>query len=296
MKTSVKTVLIVLLAACLFGTASCSAVTVSFDEARAELAAEEAIDSYFDNPENFNWDEYCEDGYSPKQLDHDRAAVFKYATGTVEYTISDSEFNEEHDKVKLYYTFGNVRYVDGLEGSVEQIKEQLSGRPANTETVELQLVYEDGRWLIHNLKTFENIFIDAYANLNISETATTTETTGTNETSQISASDESTVISATWYDVETGNPLERDMVSDAYAVQAVFYFSTPQTGQFHAELISESGDVILSADITADNEITVVCDFSAGLQGWGTFDTGSYCAVLFKDGSEIARTKYLKVI
>ena len=44
-----------------------------------------------------------------------------------------------------------------------------------------------------------------------------------------------------------------------------------------------------------DRNVTCGCDFSAGLEGLGTFDAGSYTVVLLYDGIEVAKTDVMRV-
>ena len=57
----------------------------------------------------------------------------------------------------------------------------------------------------------------------------------------------------------------------------------------------QDGELILTKEIVLNNNITAEADFSAGLEGWGTFDAGSYTIELFFEGDSVAITDSLYV-
>ena len=89
----------------------------------------------------------------------------------------------------------------------------------------------------------------------------------------------------------TGTYVEKE---NAFAIKGVFYFSTPLTTTFEAKLYQD-GELILTKEIVLNNNITAEADFSAGLEGWGTFDAGSYTIELFFEGDSVAITDSLYV-
>lgn len=106
----------------------------------------------------------------------------------------------------------------------------------------------------------------------------------------------SVCIYTVWYDATEDNPMTGTYVEkdNAFAIKGVFYFSTPLTTTFEAKLYQD-GELILTKEIVLNNNITAEADFSAGLEGWGTFDAGSYTIELFFEGDSVAITDSLYV-
>ena len=106
----------------------------------------------------------------------------------------------------------------------------------------------------------------------------------------------SILVHSVWYDVVSGNPADYDSISSekAFALKGVFYFSEPLTAVFEARLCKD-GETILKREVKIDRDVTCGCDFSAGLEGLGTFDAGSYTVVLLYDGIEVAKTDVMRV-
>ena len=101
----------------------------------------------------------------------------------------------------------------------------------------------------------------------------------------------SVCIYTVWYDATEDNPLKENYVDkdNAFAIKGVFYFSTPLTTTFEARLYQD-GDLLLTKEIVLNNNITAEADFSAGIEGWGTFDAGSYTIELCFEGDSVAVT------
>ena len=74
----------------------------------------------------------------------------------------------------------------------------------------------------------------------------------------------------------------------------IFYFSSPLYATFEARLYKD-GELLLTRDVTLVNEVTAECDFSAGLEGLGTFESGSYMIELLYEGESISVTDSLEV-
>ena len=103
-------------------------------------------------------------------------------------------------------------------------------------------------------------------------------------------------IYSVWYDAVDDNPAYYDEIisEDAFALKAVFYFSSPLTCTFEARLYNEGG-LVLSREVELINNVTAEADFSAGLEGWGTFDPGHYTVELLYKGEQISVTSEMKV-
>ena len=92
-----------------------------------------------------------------------------------------------------------------------------------------------------------------------------------------------------WYDVEKDNPVDYTSIdsNDAYALKCVFYFSEPVTGSFRV-ILKKDGKQVAVKDIRIKEKVVCECDFSAGLEGIGTFETGIYNVALETEGMSVA--------
>ena len=125
----------------------------------------------------------------------------------------------------------------------------------------------------------------------------TLEPTGTYSTEIVEPVDydidyiRSVCIYSVWYDAVDDNPVNVQYVNkeDAFAIKGVFYFSVPLTTVFEARLYQD-GNLILTKELVLSNNISAEADFSAGLEGWGTFDSGTYSIELLFEGETVAVT------
>lgn len=126
---------------------------------------------------------------------------------------------------------------------------------------------------------------------------TGTYTSSTAETTEPAYSfvKESCVYSV-WYDVSTDNPADYDWIASekAYALKGVFYFSSPLRTVFEARLL-KGDEVILTRNVNMYDNVTAEADFSAGLEGLGTFEPGDYTVELYFDGELVAKTDIMRV-
>ena len=107
---------------------------------------------------------------------------------------------------------------------------------------------------------------------------------------------EDVYVYSVWYDAVDDNPADYDSIEsqNAFALKGVFYFSTPLTTVFEARLCKNE-EVILTKNITLKDNVTAECDFSAGLEGWGVFETGEYEIKLYFDDEYVGSTGILEV-
>ena len=99
-----------------------------------------------------------------------------------------------------------------------------------------------------------------------------------------------------WYDVEKDNPVDYKSIdsNDAYALKCVFYFNEPVTGSFRA-VLRKDGVQVAVKDIRIKDKVVCECDFSAGLEGKGTFDPGTYTVALETEGKNVAVSGDMRV-
>ena len=99
-----------------------------------------------------------------------------------------------------------------------------------------------------------------------------------------------------WYDVEKDNPVDYTSIdsNDAYALKCVFYFNRPVNGNFRA-ILNKDGKQISVKNIRLDGKVVCECDFSAGLEGRGTFEAGTYTVSLETEDKNIAISGDMRV-
>ena len=99
-----------------------------------------------------------------------------------------------------------------------------------------------------------------------------------------------------WYDVEKDNPVDYTSIdsNDAYALKCVFYFNVPVTGNFRA-VLRKDGNQVAVKDIRIKDKVVCECDFSAGLEGKGTFDPGTYTVALENESKIVALSGDMRV-
>jgi hypothetical protein len=99
-----------------------------------------------------------------------------------------------------------------------------------------------------------------------------------------------------WYDVEKDNPVDYTSIdsNDAYALKCVFYFDRPVSGSFRA-ILNKDGKQVSVKNIRLDGKVVCECDFSAGLEGRGTFEAGNYTVSLETEGKNIAVSGDMRV-
>ena len=122
----------------------------------------------------------------------------------------------------------------------------------------------------------------------------------TSSTAEVKVADydfiKNTYVYSVWYDVATDNPADYDSVLTeyAYALKGVFYFSEPFYAVFEAKLY-RGDELILTKNVNMYDKVTCEADFSAGLEGLGTFIPGDYTVELLFEGKTVAATDVMKV-
>lgn len=103
-------------------------------------------------------------------------------------------------------------------------------------------------------------------------------------------------IYSVWYDAVDDNPVDYSDISseDAFALKGVFYFNTPLTCSFVANLCKDN-EILFTKTVTLKNNVTAEADFSAGLEGLGTFEPGDYYVELFFEGEFVSSTSIMTV-
>jgi len=129
---------------------------------------------------------------------------------------------------------------------------------------------------------------------NSSEESETKMTLGENDTGYDGIA--KAYIYSAWYDVEKDNPVDYTSIdsNDAYALKCVFYFNVPVTGGFRA-VLKKDGKQLAVKEIRITDKVVCEVDFSAGLEGIGTFEAGSYTVSLETEGKSIALSDVMRV-
>ena len=122
-------------------------------------------------------------------------------------------------------------------------------------------------------------------------------TSGTAETIELDLSYvKEHYIYSVWYDATLDNPADYDSIASekAFALKGVFYFSVPLTTVFEARILKGS-EVVLTRNVNMYDNVTAEADFSAGLEGLGTFEPGDYTVELYFNGELVAKTDIMRV-
>jgi hypothetical protein len=103
-------------------------------------------------------------------------------------------------------------------------------------------------------------------------------------------------IYSSWYDIEKDNPATYSSIdtNDAYALKCVFYFNEPITGTFTA-VLRKDGQQVSAKQIRLISKVVCECDFSAGLEGIGTFEPGVYNVQLVTEGKSVSVSGEMRV-
>lgn len=100
-----------------------------------------------------------------------------------------------------------------------------------------------------------------------------------------------------WYDATSDNPADYKSIASekAFALKGVFYFSEPLTTVFEARILN-GDEVVLTRNVNMYDNVTAEADFSAGLEGLGTFEPGNYTVELYFNGELVAKTDIMRVM
>lgn len=137
------------------------------------------------------------------------------------------------------------------------------------------------------------------------ESYVSTDSQSSSEDSRVSAQTEpdsgfetisKSYVYSAWYDVEKDNPVDYISIdsNDAYALKCVFYFDKPVNGSFQA-ILNKDGRQVSVKSIRLDGKVVCECDFSAGLEGRGTFEAGTYTVSLETEGRNVAVSGDMRV-
>lgn len=122
-------------------------------------------------------------------------------------------------------------------------------------------------------------------------------TTDTSETTELTINYvRSFFVYSVWYDVTTDNPADYSSIASekAFALKGVFYFSKPLTVVLEARILKDD-EVVLTRNVNMYDNVTAEADFSAGLEGLGTFEPGDYTVELYYNGELVAQTDVMRV-
>ena len=273
----------------------------ALDEDLCKDLTETMLEDYFAAPQKYRWDKVCEPGFTPASLDKDQAELLRYVAGRIRYSYDGVVFDDKGERAKVTYEFRKVPDMLSLDldhGTVPGFKNEIKSLDLIDFEVTFQCVKDDGTWMFHSLSRFGKYFVHPFCDLVITEedgNETDPAPTPTEPVPSDAGDISGKYLTSVWYDVETGNPLDASSVANAYAVQNVFYFTHPVSGTFEARLLSGEGKEVLKQVIECEGQVTIVCDFSAGHEGWGTFEPGSYYVELYYGGQKIGTSDRLKV-
>ena len=282
----------------------------------AESTAEDFVTSFIKDflrhPDTIDMTEYCD--FDPEfELTDDQLLMFYELTSDIECKIKKSQVNDSLEKASVYVQLTNVCDIsefDFITGTEEELLEEADEVGFGNYTVKFTLKLDkDGEWIISQMDEFSDLMIDPYKSLVILEEGAPNPNNNNSivvvpniASDTISSADLvlNAYIYTTWLDVEMEFPLTDDdlMVENdkAYAVLCVFYFNTPINGTFNADLVDGNGNVVMKGEFHVSNEVTVECDFSAGLAGLKQFDPGKYYVNLYYDGNLVATSGEITIL
>ena len=284
-----------------------SALVEIIEESDAEELVTDYIDAYLKDPGKCKYSKFCSE--DPEfELTDEQSDIFFELTSDVKSKIKKTTVNSSGSKADVYVQLSGVIDINELEissGTVDDILEAAD--EINEDTYEVRFSLKKNKkddWVIADMDDFEDLLMQPYANLNINDGTEPDPTDPLTVTPNIGsdvASDANLVLNAyvysVWYDVEMDFPLTTENIPNekAYAITNVFYFSTPINGTFNAVLIGSDGKAVMSGDFHVNNEVTVSCDFSAGMAGWVKFNPGNYYVELYYDGNLVATSEEVTI-
>lgn len=292
----------------LIGQTGCLSTLVEIiEESDAEELVTDFIDAYLKDPGKCKYSKYCAE--DPEfELSDEQSEIFFELTSDVDSKIKKTTVNSSGSKADVYVQLSDVIDINELEtssGTVEALLEAADEIDPDTYEVKFSLKKnKKDDWVIADMEDFDDLLMQPYANLNINDGTEPDPTDPIGVKPNIGsdvASDADLVLNAyiysVWYDVEMDFPLTMDSIPNekAYAITNVYYFSTPITGTFNAVLIGSDGKAVMSGDFHVTNEVTVSCDFSAGMAGWVKFNPGNYYVELYYDGNLVATSEEVTI-
>lgn len=284
-----------------------SALIEIMEESDAEELVTDFIDAFLEDPAGCKYTKYCAE--DPEfELTDEQSDIFFELTSDVKSKVKKTTVNSSGSKADVYVQLSGVVDLNELEtlsGSEEDLLE--AAEEIDQDTYEVRFSLKKNKkddWVIADMEDFEDLLMNPYANLKINDGTEPDPTDPITVTPNIGsdvASDPDLVMNAcvysVWYDVEMDFPLTTETIPSekAYAITNVFYFSTPINGTFNAVLLGSDGKAVMSDDFHVNNEVTVSCDFSAGMAGWVNFNPGNYYVELYYDGNLVATSEEVTI-
>ncbi len=284
-----------------------SALVEIMEESDAEELVTDFIDAFLKDPGKCKYSKFCAE--DPEfELTDEQSEIFFELTSDVDSEIKKTTVNSSGTKADVYVKLSGVIDINELEissGTEDALLEAADEIDPDTYEVKFSLKKnKKDNWVIADMEDFEDLLMQPYASLNINDGTEPDPTDPIGVTPNIGsdvASDANLVLNAyiysVWYDVEMDFPLTTESIPNekAYAITNVFYFSTPINGTFNAVLIGSDGKAVMSGDFHVNNEVTVSCDFSAGMAGWVKFNPGDYYVELYYDGNLVATSEEITI-
>ena len=291
----------------LFAQTGCLSLLKLGAESEAEDVVVDFVDSFLENPEKCRFSKYCEEDVT-FDLNEDQLEVFDELTSGVRGKVKSSKINDSWNKATIYIQLTHVYDItefDVTSGTMDEILDEADRIGEDTYDIKFVLkLNKDGDWIITMMDEFKELMMDPYKTLNITDGSEPNPTNGIIVVPNIGndvVSDTDLVLNSyiynVWYDVEMEWPLTVNQIDadKAYAVMSVFYFNTPISGTFSAVLLTADDKVVMSSDVHVSGEVTVECDFSAGMAGWVSFDPGSYHVDLYYDSNLVATSETVTI-
>ena len=220
----------------------------------------------------------------PELTEEQEAFVNEYIS-SAEYEIGDVELNDKRTKGTVEIRFFDCPVFDDtfVIGTMDEVEEQLSDLKADV-SVELTIKRtDDHKWIFEDLNGFVDVLMDPYQEICFLDD-------DGNPINITAGYIDLIYVDCAWYDPLMNNPVSANRLSGTDYLKVVFYFSRPMTLDLRCELIYNSG-VSETADVILDNDITADCHFTAQ----NAFESGSYQVILYYGDTVIAESETLTV-
>lgn len=219
------------------------------------------------------------------ELTEDQEKLVNDYISSAEYEIGEVQMNDKRTKGTVEIRFFDCPVFDDtfVMGTMDEVTEQLSDLKSDV-SVELTVKRtDDHKWIFEDLSGFVDVLMTPYQEICFLDD-------DGNPINVTAGYIDLVYVDCAWYDPLMNNPVATNRLAGTDYLKVVFYFSRPMTMDLHYELIHNNG-VSESADISLENDITADCHFTAQ----NAFEGGSYQIILYYGDTVIAESETMTV-
>ncbi len=258
--------------------------------------AQETVEDFFDRLRSSLRYNSLRDIEFPELTD-EQQELMEYAYSETTVKVGNVEIDDNNDeKGTVELVFSNYKaYSEDMAfiGTMDEFKAAVDDIKGEKVTLKLKAVKDDNdEWIFKDLRDVAEMFYEPYDQLCfLDEEGNPINIT---EAYSLYIAEQYTdlYVNSYWYDPQMGNPLDSGSIPFVVdALQLAFYFNSPISGSFTAELIRDNQSVA-TIELTVNEGVMILCDFPAGEQGFGN---GSYTVKLCTGGICIASSVPLRV-